>query len=203
MPKGLYAHFDPYEGELVALERFSCAPGPAGWRYVSEVLSGDGETPQGSVDLAVDSWWRQVRLELRESGVTVRGGVSGREALWVRSANAGGRGAEHAEEAVGFTGRSPAFLIALARLLRLEPGERVKVRLVEITEPALGAMRVEHGWTCAEVATHETDTEPLRVERYEVADLAAGEQRTVHLAGDVVVGASALELRELENPPNQ
>lgn len=203
MPKGLYAHFDPHEGHLVALEQFSCAPGPAGWRYVSELLAADGETRQGSVDLAVDTWWRQVRLEVREGDLALRGGVSGREVLWVRSATTSEQGSEHAQQAVGFTGRSPAFLVTLPRLLQLDPGEQVKVGLVEITEPALGAMRVERGIACAEVSTHETETEPLRVERYEVTDLATGEQRTVHLAGDVVVHAPALELRDLQGRPNQ
>jgi hypothetical protein len=54
-----------------------------------------------------------------------------------------------------------------------------------------------------DVEEHATDEGPLRVERYEVADLATAERRVVHLAGDVVLEAPGLELADLESPPNQ
>lgn len=203
MPTGTYAHLDPYDGAISALERFSCAPGPAGWRYVSELLAPDGRTPRGSIDLTVDSRWRQIRLEMRAGGWTLRGGVTGRDVLWVRSGQGGQQATEHSARASGFTGRSPGFLVALVRLADLDPGERVRLAVVELTEPALVPMPVERGLAFAGTTAHETETEPLRVERYEVADLATGEQRSVHLAGDVVLDAPGLELHDLENAPNQ
>lgn len=203
MPRGRYAHLDPYDESVVAFERFSCAPGPAGWRYASEILAPDEVTFLGSVDVTVDSLWRPIRVEVRSGGWMLRGGVSGREVLWVLSGTDGEDPAEHAEQAAGFTGRSPGFLVALMRLADLEVDQRVRLRLVEITEPACMAMSVERGLALAEIAWHETETEPLRVERYELADLASGERFAVHLAGDVVLDAPHLELRELETPPNQ
>lgn len=203
MPRGLYARLDPYDETVAAFERFSCAPGPAGWRYTSQVLAADAVTVHGSVDVTVDSLWRPIRMEVRAGGWMVRGGASGREVLWVRSGADGENAVEHAAEAAGFTGRSPGFLVALLRLADLEVGERVRLRLVEITEPACLAMPVERGLTLGEVTSHEAETESLRVERYELADLASGERFAVHLAGDLVLDAPHLELRDLETPPNQ
>jgi hypothetical protein len=51
------------------------------------------------------------------------------------------------------------------------------------------------------VTTHPTETEPLPVARFQVADLGSGAVRDVHLAGDVVVSAAGLELVALHSPP--
>jgi hypothetical protein len=40
---------------VVAYERFSCAPGPVGWRYNAQVLAPDGRTPTGLVDVTTDA----------------------------------------------------------------------------------------------------------------------------------------------------
>lgn len=198
MPRGGYVHTDSG-----SVERFQCAPGPAGWRYVAQVHSGAAGPAIASVDLTVDERWRQIRLDLRAGGWLVRGGVAGRELLWVRARDSGAEPAEHAESAAGFAGRSPAFLVAVARMLRLEPGTDARVRLVRLEEPALAALSVEESWTLAETTVHQTDAGPLRVERYEVADLATGQRRTIHLAGDVVLAAPDVELDELDGPPHQ
>ena len=103
-----------------------------------------------------------------------------------------------------FTGRSPAFAVATARLLGLSLLDRRRLRLVGISEPALAALPVDEGWALVDVTTHDTDTGPLRVERYEVADLATAERRLVHVAGDVVLEIpGVVELADLESPPNQ
>ncbi len=182
---------------------FSCAPGPAGWRYVSQTYDADSR-PLGRVDLTVDDRWRQVRVQVTAGGWTLRGGVVGSEAVWVREPAdaAAGVGAEQTATAAGFTGRSPAFAIATARLLGLGLLDRRRVRLVGVTEPAAVALPVDEGWALVDVTEHPTDTGPLRVERYEVADLATAERRVVHLAGDVVLEAPGLELADLESAPN-
>ncbi|WP_431678877.1 hypothetical protein [Kitasatospora sp. KL5] len=208
MPNGRYSlHTDTgpagHGPVLVGEERFSCAPGPAGWRYVSKTYAPDGSV-LGTTDLTLDSRSRPLRLEVRAGGWQVRGGaVDG--VAWVR-ADAADPAGEHAVEghdrAHGFTGTSPAFLVATARMLRLEVGASVRVRLVALTEPVLAPRTVDQGWQLAGVDTHDTDSGPLLVERYVVADLATGEQHTVHLAGDVVLSAPGIELEELESPPN-
>ncbi|MFC8452303.1 hypothetical protein [Kitasatospora sp. NPDC057223] len=207
MPNGRYSlHTSTTPGHdhvLLGEERFSCAPGPAGWRYVSKTYAPDGSTI-GTVDLTLDSRCRPLRLELRAGGWQVRGGaVDG--VAWVRTDAADPAG-EHATEghdrAHGFSGRSPAFLIATARMLRLRPGAATRVRLVAFTEPVLGPRTFDQGWSLEGTETHDTDSGQLLVERYEVTDLETGEQQLVHLAGDVVLAAPGIELEELASPPN-
>lgn len=205
MPKGTYHHLDP-GGSLAGVEVFSCAPGPAGWRYVSQTYLSTGE-PVGRVDVTVDDAWRQVRVSVSGGGWTLRGGVTvsgtGSDAVWVRVADGVTSGEEQSLPAVGFTGRSPAFAVVTARLLRLGLLDRRRVRLVGITEPSLATLPVDEGWALVDVTEHDTDEGALPVERYEVADLATAERRVVHLAGDVVLEVPGLvELADLESPPN-
>ncbi|MBC6456767.1 hypothetical protein [Actinomadura sp. HBU206391] len=188
MPRGTYA--DPQSGTE---EAFQCAPGVGGWRYVSERSDGL------RTDLTVDSRWLQIRVQVGAGELLIRGGLAGRELLWVRSA--GKYGEEHSAEAAGFLGDSPGFLVAVARSLRLEPGSHADVRLVRLSAPALSALTVTQRWRLTDVTTYDTDLAPLPVERYEVTDLATGEASAVHLAGDVVLDAQGVELVDLERPP--
>ncbi|AUG77544.1 hypothetical protein CFP65_2725 [Kitasatospora sp. MMS16-BH015] len=203
MPNGRYSLHDSHDRLPIGEERFSCAPGPAGWRYVSKTYAPDGAL-LATTDLTLDSRSRPLRLELRAGGWQVRGGaVDG--VAWVRTDAADPAGAEAQEgydKAHAFTGSSPGFLIATARLLRLEPGASAKVRLVAFTDPVLAPRTLDQAWLLESVETHSTDSGPLLVEQYQVADLATGEQGIVHLAGDVVLSAPGIELEELDTPPN-
>jgi hypothetical protein len=190
VPRGTYQHL----GEQVE-ERFQCAPGPGGWRYLGE--RGDGVR----VDLVVDSRWRQVRVEVRAPDWVVRGGLVGHELIWIRRDRGGDQAAEHSARAAGFLGESPGFLVAVTRSLGLSAGEESTVRLVELGGSALATLTVDRRWRLTTVETYETGTRPLPVERYEVADLATGEAHIVHLTGDVVLDAPGIELEHLETPP--
>jgi hypothetical protein len=201
MPTGVYLRSDPFEPDRPVLERFSCAPGPVGWRYAASTHDVETAEQVGRVDVTVDSHWRQVRVELVAGAWTLRGGVTGREVLWVRSGAGGADAAEHVAEAAGLCGASPAFLVTTARMLGLAPGEVTSVALVGVGGAALATRTLRQRWTFAEVIEHPTDLRPLRVERYEVADLDTGEVAEVHLAGDVVVAGPGIELTELEGPP--
>jgi hypothetical protein len=185
VPRGTYVHLD----EQVE-ERFQCAPGVGGWRYVGERSDGL------RTDLTVDSRWRQIRVQVGSGDLLIRGGLVGRDLLWVRA------GVEHSAEAAGFLGDSPGFLMAVARSLRLDPGEYTDVRLVRLAGPALAALTITQRWRYAEVTEYETELAPLPVDRYDMTDLATGETAAVHLAGDVVLAAPGIELTELESPPN-
>ncbi|GAA2424119.1 hypothetical protein GCM10010191_40430 [Actinomadura vinacea] len=189
MPRGTYLHLD--EG---LEEHFQCAPGAGGWRYVGQRADGL------RVDLVVDARWRQIRVELAAPHWWIRGGVTGNEVAWVRGG--GAEATEHAERAIGLLGESPAFLVAVARTLRLPEKEHRTVRLVQVTGPALSTLTVDRRWRLAGTSTYETETEPLPVERHEVTDLATGEVDVVHLAGDVVLDAPGIELTTLESPPS-
>ena len=200
VPRGLYSLRD-HDGAVVAYERFSCAPGPAGWRYNAQVLAPDGRTPAGLVDITTDASGRQLRVEVRAGGWTVRGGVVGGETVWVRTGASGEDGGENAARAVGFAGRSPGFLVAVARLVGLRPGASSQVRLVSLIDPAIAPVIVDGAWSLATIEEHPTESGPLSVERYETADLASGRPTIVHLVGDVVLAAPGIELETLDTPP--
>jgi hypothetical protein len=199
MPAGRYLHLDS-AGQPHAEERFSCAPGPAGWRYVSQVLAPDGSQLE-SVDLTVDSQWRALRLEVRAAGWLLRGGVAGADTVWSLAPEESSAAPEQVAPAAGFTARSPVFAVVTARMLGLAAGKPARVRLLSLSGWPGQPLPVDEGWALTDVTTHPTDTAPLPVERYEVADLASGLRRVIHLAGDVVLDAPSLELAELDGPP--
>jgi hypothetical protein len=200
VPRGLYSLRDR-DGAVVAYERFSCAPGPVGWRYNAQVLAADGRTPTGLVDVTTDASGLQIRVEVRAGGWVVRGGVADGETVWVRTGASGEDTGEDTAPAAGFTGRSPGFLVAVARLLGLRTGTSSRVRLVALTEPALAPVPVEVAWSLSTVEEYPTEVGPLPVERYQTADLASGQPAAVQLAGDVVLAATGVELDALDTPP--
>ena len=197
MPRGRYRHHDPHDGTPLGEEHFQCALGPAGWRYVS------GSGPAGAVDLTLDAHGRPLRLELRTADWQVRGtaldGVT-----WVRQAVDGTEAEEGNAPARGFTGASPAFLVATAHLLRLTPAApTARVRLVDLAPPVLAPRTREESWTLLGSERHDTDAGPLIVDHYRVTDLETGQARQVHLAGDVLLAAPGLELEDLDSPPSR
>jgi hypothetical protein len=145
------------------VEHFTCGAG----RYTSRTDDGD------TLDLTTDHG-RVRRLVADFDGWTVKGGSVGDELLWVRGEE------EHRAVAAGFTGDSPAFDVAVARMLGLDVGATAQVLLVELMLPVGAARTVRQGWGRVESPDPE-------VERYEVADLATAERWTVNLAGPVVI----------------
>ncbi|WAU79304.1 hypothetical protein O1Q96_05780 [Streptomyces sp. Qhu-G9] len=211
MPRGRYSLHDPHDHTPLAEEQFHCAPGPSGWRYVSQLTTPSGTapggapragTPAGSVDLALDDRGRPIRLELHASGWQVRGAAL-EGVTWVRTDPTGDHASEGNVRAHAFTGSSPAFLIATARLLRLTlDASATRVRLVAFTDPVLAPRTLDQSWALITRETHATDNGPLTVEEYQVTALDTGEQHTVHLSGDVVLSAPGIELEDLESPPS-
>ncbi|MGW5349884.1 hypothetical protein ACWERV_05080 [Streptomyces sp. NPDC004031] len=201
MPRGRYSLHDTHDHTLLGEEHFHCATGPSGWRYTAQTTHPDG-SHAGSVDLTVDDLGRPVRLELHAASWQIRAAALD-GVTWVRSDPTG----EHAQEgnapAHAFTGASPAFLIATARLLRLAPGGPAKrVRLVSFRPPVLAPLNVDQSWSLQSRTAHPADSGFLPVDNFLVSDLATGEQHEVHLAGDVVLAAPGIELEDLDTPPS-
>lgn len=201
MPRGRYSLHDPHDRAPLGEEHFQCATGPTGWRYTSR-LTGPSGGHTGSVDLTLDALGRPLRLELRTAHWQVRGAALD-GVTWVRTDPAG----EHAQEgnapAHAFTGASPAFLVAAARLLRPAPGApAARVRLVSFAPPVLAPRTLDQAWALEGSETHPTDSGPLTVDHYRVDDLETGERHSVHIAGDVVLAAPGIELEDLESPPS-
>ncbi|MEU3289957.1 hypothetical protein OHA09_21745 [Streptomyces longwoodensis] len=201
MPRGRYALHDPHDHTPLAEEHFQCAPGPTGWRYVARRTTPTGEHT-GSVDLTLDDLGRPLRLELHAGSWQVRGAALD-GVTWVRTDPTGAHATEGTVRAHAFTGTSPAFLVATARLLRLTPSAAAtRVRLVALTDPVLAPRTVDQSWALVDSEAHATDNGPLTVDTYQVTALDTGEQHSVHIAGDVVLSAPGIELEDLESPPS-
>lgn len=122
---------------------------------------------------------------------------------WVRTDPSGAQATEGNVPAHAFTGTSPAFLIATARLLRLTPSaSATRVRLVAFRDPVLAPRTLDQSWALISRETHATDNGPLTVDEYQVTALDTGEQHAVHISGDVVLAAPGIELEHLESPPS-
>jgi len=184
VPRGRYL-LQPPDGPRL-LERFSCGPGPAGWRYAATRTDADTGAPRGRLDLVLDARGRVLRHEAEAGGWLLRGGAVGDRLLWRRGDD------EHEEVAAGFSGTSPAYAVAAVRLLR--PVEPVRARFVQLDDAVLAPLVVEQGWS----RTGTLDVGGREVARYEVADLGTGERRVVQLAGDLVLEATGVVLAELE-----
>jgi hypothetical protein len=63
VPSGRYSVWGR-RGDVVGTEDFRCAPGPAGWRYVSEIERDEPSPHRESVDVVVDGSWRIVRTRI-------------------------------------------------------------------------------------------------------------------------------------------
>ena len=202
MPRGRYSLHDTHDHTRLWEEHFHCAPGTSGWRYVSQITDPTGD-PAGSVDLTLDALGRPLRLELQAADWQVRGAAL-EGVTWVRTDPTGELATEGNVRAHAFTGTSPAFLVATARLLRLEAGApATRVRLVSFTAPVLAPRTLDQSWALVGSETHDTDSGPLVVDEYRVTDLDTGEQAPVHIAGDVVLSAPGVELEQLESPPSR
>lgn len=63
MPLGRYAVLGD-DGQPIGTELFRCAPGPLGWRYVSEIETSEPRQHVETVDVAVDARWRIARVRI-------------------------------------------------------------------------------------------------------------------------------------------
>ncbi|GAA0427965.1 hypothetical protein [Streptomyces luteireticuli] len=200
MPRGRYSLHDPHDRTPLGDEHFQCAAGPSGWRYVSTTTAPSGERT-ASADLSIDALGRPIRLQLHSADWQVRAALLD-GVTWVRTDPSGEHATEGNVAAHGFTGASPAFYVALARLLRLTPGgPSTRIRLVAFTAPVLAPLTVDQSWALVGRTPHPTDNGVLNVDEYQVSALDTGERHTVHLAGDVVLSAPGIELEDLESPP--
>jgi hypothetical protein len=117
----------------------------------------------GRLHLRVDAAGVTTRLHAEGGGWVLRGGCVGRCVLWRRGAGPD-EWVEGEAVALGFTGPHPAYDVAVALRLRLGVGDRQRVRLVEVTDPAPAR------WTVLDLATGEQhDPDPDTV----VAGMAA------------------------------
>lgn len=182
-------------------EAFSCAPGPAGWRFVSAAL-----------DLACDTGFRPVRFAVTGPGATqLRGGGlrldDGAPVLvWARSDAVDD---EKVSAAAGLLTASPGSLVALVRGVAA-PGEArasADVPVLRVAPDASGARLVRLRVERLGAERHEAPQGALLDESWRLTDVDTADVSGLHVAGDVVLHATAgvlddeVELADLDGPP--
>lgn len=175
----LSAHLHSADAGPYAVERFTCGEVDGSWRYDAVREHPGTGARLGRLELLVDE--RSVRLHVEAGGWVLRGAAAGGEVLWRRGSE------ERSAAGDGFTGSSPAHLVALSR----RPAGLLQ--LVEVTEPVLATRLVQRSWAPG----GSEDRDGVRVDAHDLGDLATGERARVHLAGDVVVAAPGVRLTAL------
>lgn len=183
-------------------EAFSCAPGPAGWRFVSAAL-----------DLACDTGFRPVRFAITGPGATqLRGGGlrldDGAPVLvWARSDAVDD---EKVSAAAGLLTASPGSLVALVRGVAA-PGEgraSADVPALRVAPDASGARLVRLRVERLGAERHEAPRGALLDETWRLTDVDTADASELHVAGDVVLHATVgvlddeVELADLDGPPS-
>jgi hypothetical protein len=179
------------------LERFRCAPGPAGWRCVSEIDAVEPSRHAETVDIAVDADWRPVRLRVD----------TGEHLLLARPAGDhleieldGRRRDVDWDPETELDYRSPAFNAVTANRLHhasLTAADLSVVFFEPFTcEPRIVLQRYErldYGAVVTPVGT-------FHAERWRYTALETGWTRSMWIAGDIVVAyEGAWELIEYES----
>ncbi len=172
------------------VERFACAPGPAGWRYVATREDEGTGAARGRLDVVLDASGTPLRVHVEAAGWVLRGGAVGSELLWRRG------DAEAGAVADGFTGSSPVWLLAAARRCARQAQPVTRLRLLRLGDEALATRLVDQAWSAAGTRRQGD----LEVAGFEVTDLQTGERGAVHVAGNVVLDAPGVELTALDPP---
>jgi hypothetical protein len=192
MPIGRYTVMDG-DGNPVGTEEFRSAPGPAGWRYFSNIQTTLPQPHHEIVDLVADSAWRPVRTRIETGSHEIllmveRDHLTGyRDGLAVNVSWGPDVELDYA---------SPAYNVVTANRLGSSTAEFDVVFLQPVTcQPVEERQRYEH------LGPEEVITSVGRFDsvRWRYTALSSGWSRDLWIAGDVVVrydGLYALESYE-------
>ncbi len=179
MPDGTYALVDA-RGRRLGVEEFRCGPGPAGWRYVSEIETVDPTPHRETVDLTVDASWRPVRMRVETAGHSLLLQADGGRMVGHRD----GRPLElDLPEDRELDYRSPAFNAVTARRLGRTAEFGVWYFRPATIEPVPMRQRYEHRGE----ETVETPAGRFRATRWGYEAIGTGFASEFWTAGDVVV----------------
>jgi hypothetical protein len=179
LPSGRYA-LAGRSGEVVGTEDFRCAPGPMGWRYVSEIERSEPEPHTELVDVAVDRRWRIVRTRIETGSHSLL--VEPREGVL-----SGSRDGEPFEVAYGDETHldylSPVFNAISAK--RLEGTAELDV--VYLQPVTLEPIRMQQRYELLGAEAVDTPVGRFDATRWRYAALTTGWSSELWVADDVVV----------------
>ena len=179
MPSGRYA-VRGRGGDVVGTEDFRCAPGPMGWRYVSEIEREEPSMHRETVDVVVDDSWRIVRARIE----------TGSHAIFLEPRNGALTGlldGDHVDIPWGAETHldylSPAFNAVTAK--RLDGTAEIEVVYLEpvTLEPTLVRQRYE----LRQREVVDTPTGRFVAARWRYTSIASGWTSDLWVADDVVV----------------
>ncbi|GAB2685486.1 hypothetical protein [Thalassiella azotivora] len=187
-------------------EAFSCAPGPAGWRYVSD-----------AADLACDAAFVPVRFRVGPGPDPATAAIGeratlddGRRALvWTCPADPDRRRVTSLRP---LDGGSPGLLVALLRAVA-GPGDQPRAATVPVLRldgPGFAGLAGRRSVRRLGATRHDAPDGALLAEEWAVDDPDAGTRLVAHLAGDVLLaaegsdaaGAVTVEVTSLDGPPS-
>lgn len=193
MPIGRYSVMDG-DGNAVGTEDFRSAPGPAGWRYFSDIQTIVPEPHHEVVDLVADSGWRPVRTRIN---------TGSHEILLMAESErlTGYRDGLALEVAWGpdveLDYASPAYNVVTAHRLGSRTAEFDVVFLQPVTcQPVMERQRYEH------LGEEDVATPAGRFAsvRWRHTAIPSGWSRELWIAGDVVVRYDGLYELESYDP---
>ncbi|HVH54087.1 MAG TPA: hypothetical protein VNA32_08145 [Actinomycetota bacterium] len=193
MPIGRYAVMDG-DGNVVGTEDFRSAPGPAGWRYFSDIQTTLPQPHHEIVDIVVDSGWRPVRTRISTASHEILLMTEGEHLIGYRDGVA-------VEAAWGpdveLDYASPTYNVVTANRLGSTTAEFDVVLIQPVTcQLVVEHQRYEHLGQ-DEVATSAGRFASVRW-RYTAPSI--GRSRDLWIAGDVVVRCDGLYELETYEP---
>jgi len=180
VPSGRYVVLSD-EGRPEGEESFRCAPGPAGWRYVSEVTG----AVAGAVDLVADAAWNVVRVRFASPAGELRLETHGDRLAGVRNGEVlepVWRPELHVDVFSPVTN--------LVSTKRLEGSAEIEVLYVERDTLAITTTRQRYERLGEERVT--TPVGAFDAVRWRFVALDSGWTGDLWIAGDVVVGYEGL-----------
>lgn len=194
MPVGRYTVMEG-SGRPVGTEEFRCAPGPAGWRYVSSIRTNDPEPHSEIVDFVVDGAWRPVRLRIdTESHQLLFAAQSERLA--------GTRDGEPVDEPFGSDVEidylSPCFNAVTARRL----GRTAEFEVLYLEPVTCEPVRMRQRYELLGKERIDTPVGAFDATAWRYAELGSGTSKRFWAAGEIVLAYEGLfELAEYDPGP--
>jgi len=185
VPSGRYA-VRGRGGDVVGTEDFRCAPGPMGWRYVSEIERDEPTSHRETVDVVVDASWGIVRARIE----------TGTHAIFLEPTNAvltGLLDGQHVEVPWGpethLDYLSPAFNAVTARRLEdsTADGTAHEIDVVYLEPVTLNPIQMRQRYELIGHEEVETPVGRFLATRWGYTALATGWSSELWVADDVVV----------------
>jgi len=192
MPAGRYVVMDG-KGTAVGTESFRCAPGPAGWRWFSEIETSEPEPHREIVDLVTTLEWRPLRLRIETGLHALMAEVRGDRLVGSRDGEPLDLefGAEHELDYL-----SPVFNAVTANRL----GRNADIEVVYLDPVTISPRAMGQRYELLGEGPVRTPVGTFEARRWRYTALPSGWTRELWVAGEIVVAYDDLFALEEYDP---